>query len=102
VNRIGRTLEAASAKRVSMVYVNIPYVVENDRLDPDVVGKELAILSISEDSKHEAFAAIYHKRPRGVSFANTNEAMLLGSALYRLGVPYRQTLESDYKYEDMP
>ena len=85
-----------------MVYVNIPYVVENDRLDPESVGKELAILNISEDAKYEAFAAIYHKRPRGVSFANTNEAMLLENALYRLGVPYRQTVESDYKYEDLP
>ena len=85
-----------------MVYVNIPYVAENDRLDPDVVGKELAMLSISDDSKHEAFNAIYHKRPRGVKFENTNEALLLGNALYRLGVPYRQTFESDYKYEDMP
>ena len=60
-----------------MVYVNIPYVAENDRLDPEVVGKELGILSISEDSKHEAFAAIYHKRPRGVNFTNLNEALLL-------------------------
>jgi hypothetical protein len=85
-----------------MVFVNIPYVRENDRLDPKVVGQELALLSISEDAKFDAFAAIYHKRPRGVGFAELNDALQLEKVLYRLGVPYRQTTESDYKYEDMP
>jgi hypothetical protein len=85
-----------------MVYVNIPYVVENDRLDPDFVSKELGLLNISEEAKSEAFAAIYHKRPRGVGFANLNEALMLQKTLYRLGVPYRQSAESEYKYEDLP
>ena len=85
-----------------MVYVNIPYVVENDRLDPEMVGKELEVLSISEGAKHDAFAAIYNKRPRGVKFDDPSEALQLQKALYRLGVPYRQTPESDYKYELLP
>ena len=85
-----------------MVYVNIPYVVENDRLDPVMVGKELEVLSISEGAKYDAFAAIFNKRPRGVNFDNPSEALQLQKVLYRLGVPYRQTQESDYKYELMP
>jgi hypothetical protein len=82
-----------------MVYVNIPYVVENDEIDPAVVGKELSVLSISEDAKYEAFEAIYHKRPRGVSFTDIAEASELTRALHRLGVPFRQTNEPDYKYD---
>ena len=82
-----------------MVYVNIPYVVENDKLDRSMVGKELGLLNISENAKQEAFAAIYNKRPRGVSFDSVAEAAVLEKALYRIGVPYRQTNESEYKYE---
>ena len=82
-----------------MVYVNIPYVVENDKLDRSMVGRELGMLNISDDAKHEAFAAIYNKRPRGVRFDSIVEAAVLQKALYRLGVGYRQSDESDYKYE---
>ena len=85
-----------------MVYVNIPYVIENDRLDPSRVGKELGVLPISEGAKHDAFAAIYNKHPRGVSFDNPSDAVLLQKALYSLGVPFRTTPESDYKYEVWP
>lgn len=85
-----------------MVYVNIPYVVENDRIEAHIAQKELEVLSISEAAKHEAFAAIYNKRPRGVSFDSPADAVLLQKALYRLGVPYRTTAESDYKYELLP
>lgn len=85
-----------------MVYVNIPYVVENDRIETNRAQIELEALSISESAKHEAFAAIYNKRPRGVNFDNPNEAALLQKALYRLGVPYRTTMESEYKYELVP
>ena len=84
-----------------MVYVNIPYVAENDRLDAVMVGAELGALTISEFSKHEAFEAIYHKRPRGVEFSNVNDAIQLQRVLYKLGVPYRQTNEPDYKYETL-
>lgn len=85
-----------------MVYVNIPYVAENDRIDPLLVGKELGVLDISEDAKYEAFDAIYNKRPRGVNFTDLVEASLLQRALYRLGIPYRQSNEPDYKYEPLP
>ena len=85
-----------------MVYVNIPYVAENDLIDPSLVGKELSVLNISEVAKHEAFEAIYNTRPRGVNFTDLVEASLLQRALYRLGVPYRQSNESEYKYELLP
>lgn len=82
-----------------MVYINIPYVVENDRIDRALTTKELTILDITEEAKHDAFAAIYNKRPRGVNFDETDDALLLEGALKRLGIPYRQSSESDYKYE---
>jgi len=82
-----------------MVFVNIPYVVENDRVDPSLVGKELKLLNISEAAKHDAFAAIYNKLPRGVNFENVTQALELQKVLHHLGVPYRQSEESDYKYE---
>jgi hypothetical protein len=85
-----------------MVYVNIPYVMENDRIEPSVVGKELAALTISEAAKHDAFAAIYNKRPRGVDFDDPQQAFQLEKVLYRLGIPYRRSRESDYKYELLP
>jgi hypothetical protein len=82
-----------------MVYVNIPYVVENDRIARELTAKELKILEINEAAKHEAFAAIYNKRPRGVNFTDVNQALQLQQTLSRLGVPYRQSPESEYKYE---
>lgn len=82
-----------------MVYVNIPYVVENDRLDASVVGKELSALAISEVAKYEAFEAIFHKRPRGVDFSEAADAVMLENVLRRLGVPFRRSNESEYKYE---
>jgi hypothetical protein len=85
-----------------MVYVNIPYVAENDRVDSSVVGKELSALAINESAKYEAFEAIYHKRPRGVDFTDAADAAKLENLLYRLGIPFRRTNESDYKYELLP
>jgi hypothetical protein len=82
-----------------MVYVNIPYVAENDRIEAYRTQSELEHLSISESAKHDACAAIYNKRPRGVQFDRPSEAILLQSALSRLGVPYRVTSEPDYKYD---
>ena len=84
-----------------MVYVNIPYVPENERVDPSLAGKELGVLNISEDAKYDAFAAIYNKYPRGVRFTNIIDASLLQRALYRLGVPFRQSDEPEYKYETL-
>jgi len=85
-----------------MVYVNIPYIAENDRIEAHITQSELQSLSISDSAKHEAFAAIYNKRPRGVNFDSPSEAILLQRALYRLGVPYRASSESEYKYELRP
>ena len=82
-----------------MVFVNIPYYVENDRIDRAVTQKELQVLDISEDQRYEAFAAIYNKLPRGVEFSDPKKAMLLEAALSRLGVPFRQTPESEHKFE---
>jgi hypothetical protein len=82
-----------------MVYVNIPYVPENDRLDRENTARELQTLNIDEAAKQEAFAAIYNKRPRGVDFTDLQAALRLEGALQRLGVPYRQSPESEYKYE---
>lgn len=82
-----------------MVYINIPYVPENDRIDRSLTAKELKILDIGEEAKYQAFEAIYHKHPRGVNFESMEKAVLLQGALARLGVPYRQSTESDYKYE---
>ena len=53
---------------------------------------------ISEAAKHDTFEAI-DKKPRGVEFSGPADAVLLGNALRRLGVPYRTTPESDYNYE---
>ncbi len=83
-----------------MVFVNIPYCVENDRIDRGVAAKELQVLDIDEGERYEAFAAIYNKRPRGVSFTDPKKAVLLEKALGRLGVPYRESPESEYKYEE--
>jgi hypothetical protein len=82
-----------------MVYVNIPYVAENDRIEAYVAQRELELLRISESAKHDAFAAIYNKRPRGVNFDSPTEAIQLQGALYRLGVPFRISSEPEYKYD---
>ena len=84
-----------------MVYVNIPYYVENDRVERGMAAKELQLLDIGEGDRYEAFAAIYQKRPRGVRFEDPKKAVLLEKALSRLGIPYRTTPESEYKYEEM-
>jgi hypothetical protein len=81
-----------------MVYINIPYVRENNRIDKDLVKKEIQLLNISDSAKYNAYAAIYNLHPRGVDFdaKNSIEAMLLEDALRRLGVPCRKTEESEY------
>jgi len=56
-------------------------------------------LSISEVAKYEAFEAIFHKRPRGVDFSEAADAVMLENVLRRLGVPFRRSNESEYKYE---
>jgi hypothetical protein len=81
-----------------MVYINIPYVVENNRIDKDVAKKEIEVLDINDSAKLSAYEAIYNLHPRGVNFSNKNsiEALQLEDALKRLGVPYRRSEESEY------
>ena len=80
-----------------MVYINIPYVRENNRIDKNLAQKELATLNISDEAKYTAFEAIYNLQPRGVSFGkDLKEALLLENVLHRLGVPFRQSDESEY------
>ncbi len=80
-----------------MVYINIPYQVENDRLDRDTVIKEIQALDINEDAKYEAFEAIYNRKPHGVSFdeKGLSEAVQLEDVLRKLGIAYRQSEKSE-------
>lgn len=81
-----------------MVYINIPFVEENKRIDKDLAEKELDNAQISYEAKVTAFDAIYNKLPRGVEFANEKlkEALALEKVLHRLGVPYRQSEMSEF------
>ncbi len=81
-----------------MVFINIPFVVENKNIDTEIVIKALRELDISEDAKYEAFESIYNRKPRGVLFSDgdLNKALLLENALRKLGIPYRQTEESEH------
>ncbi len=85
-----------------MVFINIPFVAENKSIEPEVVIKALKSLDISEDAKYEAFQSIYNRKPRGVRFADIdlNKALLLENALGKLGIPYRQTEESEHLLGD--
>ena len=84
-----------------MVYINIPYTRENNRLDKATAKKELEALNISDSAKLEAFAAIYNLNPRGVKFEINElpEARLLENTLQRLGIPFRQSEESEYSID---
>lgn len=81
-----------------MVYINIPYTPENNRINKDVAKKEIQLLDISDSAKQYAYTAIYNINPRGVGFNNQQsvEALLLEGALKKLGVPYRKSEESEY------
>lgn len=78
-----------------MIYLEIPYIVENNRVSKATAQNEIMILKISDESKAEVFEAIYHRRPSGVSFEDREmeQVLLLENALRRLGVPYRQVKE---------
>ncbi len=80
-----------------MVYIDIPYVPENNRIDKDLVKKELQLLNISDETKSNVYDAIYNLKPRGVSFGdNLKEAATLQNILSRLAIPYRQTEDSEF------
>ncbi len=85
-----------------MVFINIPFVVENKNIDTETVIEALKTLDISEDAKYEAFQSIYNRKPRGVPFAETDsdKALLLENALRKLGIPFRQTEESEHLLGD--
>jgi hypothetical protein len=78
-----------------MIYLEIPYVAENDRVNRVSAKNEIQSLNISESAKAEIFEAIYHRRPEGVSFEDKDleQVLLLENALSRFGVPYRQIKE---------
>lgn len=80
-----------------MVYIDIPYVPENNRIDKDLLKKELHLLNISDEAKLKIYNAIYNLKPRGVSFGdNIKEANTLQSILSRLSIPYRQTEDTEF------
>ena len=81
-----------------MIYINIPYVVENNRIDKDFAKKEIEVLDISDSAKVSAYEAIYNLNPRGVNFSykNSIEALRLEDVLKRLGAPYTRSEESEY------
>lgn len=81
-----------------MVFINIPFVPENKNLDADLVAKELSALNISEDAKYETFQAIFNMKPRGVEFEDKDlkEVKQLENILSKLGIPYRQSEESEF------
>jgi hypothetical protein len=76
-----------------MVYINIPYVPENNTIDKDFVKREIQALDISDEAKWETYKAIYQLHPRGVAFADEDikQALQVETLLAKLGVPYRQT-----------
>lgn len=81
-----------------MIFVDIPYVPENDRIGRDLTKKEIESLDISDSAKQSAYAAVYHRKPRGVNFENKDsvEAIMLEDALNKLGIPYRRKEESEW------
>lgn len=80
-----------------MVYINIPYTPENNRVDKATAKKELEALNISDSAKLKAYAAIYNLIPRGVKFENRElpQARLLENALRRLNISFKQTAEPE-------
>jgi hypothetical protein len=79
-----------------MVYINIPYVPENDTIDKDFAVEQIQALTISDEAKWEAYKAIYNLHPRGVEFEDAAEALELEIVLKKLGVPYRQSEASEF------
>jgi hypothetical protein len=80
------------------MYINIPYVPENDLIDRDTFAKELGAIEISEDARYRAFAAVYGIRPRRVTFEINESTQLrkLLDLLIRFGIGHRVTTEFEY------
>ncbi len=81
-----------------MLFLDIPYVVENNRIEKEKVQRELALLEIDEKARSEAFAAVYNMRPRGVLFENKDlrQAQMLEKVFAKLGIPYRLAEVSEF------
>lgn len=81
-----------------MLFLDIPYVVENNRIEKEKVQRELALLEIDEKARSEAFAAVYNMRPRGVLFENKDlrQAQMLEKVFSKLGIPYRLAEVSEF------
>lgn len=81
-----------------MIYINIPYVPENDRIDRDLLKREIQILDICPSAKESIYKAIYNLRPRAVEFDNRElvNAIMLEDLLKRMGVPFRRTDQPEY------
>jgi uncharacterized protein YqjF (DUF2071 family) len=78
--------------------MDIPFVVENNRIEKEKVQKELALLDINDAARTEVFAAIYNPKPRGVLFENKDlrQAQSVERALAKLGIPYRLAEMSEF------
>ena len=81
-----------------MVYINIPYVSENEKIDRQLFIKELSLAEISEEARFEAYEAVYNRLPRGVNFefSDTDQVRELLSVLLRMRIAYRITTEPEY------
>ena len=78
-----------------MIYLEIPFVSENNRVNRTSAENELQILKLSDAAKADVFDAIYHYYPKGVSFENNEmeQVLSLENALSRLRIPFRQVVE---------
>ena len=81
-----------------MIYIEIPYSIENKRIDKEKVKKELELLKISDDEKKGVLEAIYNLQPRGINFEDKDAEKVswLQRTLERLGVGYRRVVEDAY------
>ncbi len=81
-----------------MLFMEIPFVVENNRIDRETVRGELAALDISENLRNEAFEAVYNLKKRGISFdeKDIKQAVMLERLFSKLGIPYRLAEVSEF------
>ena len=79
-----------------MIYINIPYVQENSKIDKDFAKEQIQSLEISDEAKWETYKAIFQLHPRGVAFEDLREVAQVETLLSKLGVPYRQTEDSEF------
>lgn len=81
-----------------MLFMDIPFVIENNRIDRETTRTELAALDISESVRNEAFEAVYNLKKRGISFEEKDikQAVLLERLFSKLGIPYRLAEVSEF------